>query len=165
MTRRTVRAATAGDADAIARVWVDMASYYAWLDPERFRVPQADGLVEWIEKSLDSSDDQTTLVAEDAGQVVGFLEAHIIAPRENAPKQLMREAGQTRLIIDVIGVERPSWRHGVGTELMLAAEQWGRQKGAELAVVDTYVDSPVSVPFYERLGYQPRQLSYRKLIP
>jgi GNAT superfamily N-acetyltransferase len=96
---------------------------------------------------------------------VGSLEAHIIAPRENASKQLMREAVQTRLIIDVIGVERPSWRHGVGTELMLAAEQWGRQKGAELAVVDTYVDSPVSVPFYERLGYQPGQLSYRKLIP
>jgi GNAT superfamily N-acetyltransferase len=164
MTRPTIRGAKQEDVDGMARVWLDMARYYASLNPDRFRVPQADGLVEWIAQSLDPSDDQITLVAEHAGHVVGFLVAHIIAPRENAPKQLMREAGQTRLIIDVIGVERPSWRQGVGTELVLAAEQWGRNRGAELVVVDTYVDSPVSVPFYERLGYQPAQLSYRKFL-
>jgi hypothetical protein len=72
MTRRTVRAATAGDADAIARVWVDMASYYASLNHERSSVPQADGLVEWIEKSLDPSDDQTTLSSRGRGASRGL---------------------------------------------------------------------------------------------
>ena len=76
----------------------------------------------------------------------------------------MKEAGRTRLIIDVVGVDRGLWRQGAGTELMRAAEDWGRLKGAELAVVDTYADSPVSVRFYEKIGYEPTQLSYRKSI-
>ena len=164
MSRATIRSATPKDADDLAHVWVDMARYYTSLDPERFRMPQEEGLAAWIMTRLDPSHGHITLVAEHAGHVVGFLEAHLIAPRENAPYQLMREAGKMRLIIDIVGVDRESWGQGVGTDLILAAEEWGRFHGAEIAVVDTYTASPVSVPFYEKMGYRPAQVSYSKPI-
>lgn len=35
----------------------------------------------------------------------------------------------------------------------------GREQGATLAATDTYVDSPLSVPFWqERMGYRPRSV-------
>jgi GNAT superfamily N-acetyltransferase len=62
-------------------------------------------------------------------------------------------------------VERGYWRRGVGTKLMRAAEEWGKDCGATLVCLDTWVDSPVSVPFYEEgLGYSRRQVGFRKRL-
>jgi len=48
---------------------------------------------------------------------------------------------------------------------MDAAEEWGRSNGAAIALLDTYVGSPVSVPFYEqRMGYERRALYFRKTL-
>ena len=42
-------------------------------------------------------------------------------------------------------------------------EAWGRDRGAEMARLDTYAGSPVSVPFYEqRMGYQRRSIVFQK---
>jgi hypothetical protein len=40
--------------------------------------------------------------------------------------------------------------------LLAAAHQWGARAGATLARLDTYADSPTSVPFYHRMGYARR---------
>ena len=42
----SVRAARPGDGDAIARVWLNAAAYYADLDPAHFQVPSGKGLHE-----------------------------------------------------------------------------------------------------------------------
>ncbi|WP_354670916.1 GNAT family N-acetyltransferase [Actinomadura sp. DC4] len=57
------------------------------------------------------------------------------------------------------------YRHrGVGTALMEAAEEWGRSQGAVVAVTDTDLVSPLSVPFHvERMGYR-RQAVLRKVL-
>ena len=47
-------------------------------------------------------------------------------------------------------------RSGVATALLAAAHHWGAQAGATLASLDTYADSPTSVPFYHRMGYTRR---------
>jgi len=99
--------------------------------------------------------------------MVGFLEALIQGPVESADQQLVHEVRVRRLAVNALGVERSSWRKGVGTELMRAAERWGRERGATLSVLDTYVDSPVSVPFYEdRMGYRRRSIRFvKRLLP
>ena len=53
---------------------------------------------------------------------------------------------------------------GEGSQALLtAAEAWGRDRGAEVVRLDTYADSPVSVPFYEqRMGYQRRSIVFQK---
>jgi GNAT superfamily N-acetyltransferase len=56
-------------------------------------------------------------------------------------------------------------RQGVATKLVQAAEDWGRKRGAVVAICDTFIDSPLSVPFWERrMGYKRRAIIFRKRL-
>ena len=148
----------------MARIWVDVCRYYAEMDPEAFQVPKEDGLVEWFVGFLGepSLADELSLVAEIDGEVVGSIEAKLIEPMEGAERQLLRELGDKRLSIETLTVERDHWRSGVGSALMEAAEAWAKERGATRSATYTYIDSPVSVPFYEKLGYKRRSINFRK---
>jgi ribosomal protein S18 acetylase RimI-like enzyme len=74
----------------------------------------------------------------------------------------VREVGVRRLSVDALAVAERFRRQGVGRMLMEAAERWGRRRGAELVVLDTWIDSPLSVPFYDALGYRRRQIKFDK---
>ena len=47
-------------------------------------------------------------------------------------------------------VPNTGWRRGAGRALLETAEAWGRDRGAEAVRLDTWAESPVSVPFCER---------------
>jgi hypothetical protein len=48
---------------------------------------------------------------------------------------------------------------------MEAVEQWGRDRGAVLVLLDTWVRSPQSVPFYQRrMGYQRASIVFEKRL-
>jgi GNAT superfamily N-acetyltransferase len=162
-----VRRARAGDGEDLARVWLDNASYYCSLDPGSFRVPERDGLGEWMERGLKNppQGEWITLVGQLDGRTVGFLEAHLVGPIEDADKQMVTELGEMRLVVNALGVEQAFWRQGVATALMNEAEQWGRAKGATLVSVETNADSPVSVPFYEQgVAYRRAHIGFRKRL-
>src|ERR1700704_4122904 len=59
-----------GDGDGLAQVWLDTGHYYADLAPERFQVPEAAGLAEWMEErwTLRQGEAQFDRVAELDGQ-------------------------------------------------------------------------------------------------
>lgn len=162
----TVRPARSGDGAGISRAWLSAAGYYADLDPEHFQVPDAEGLAEsWDSQFARHSDDSLDLVAEVGGQLIGWLWARIEPPGPNAAAQLTREHGWVRLEVASLIVERSHWRGGAGTALLEAAEAWGRAHGAQVARLDTYVHSPVSVPFYEEhMGYQRRAIVFQKRL-
>jgi GNAT superfamily N-acetyltransferase len=83
-----------------------------------------------------------------------------------APRAWPR-AGKTSsaTTVDALLIDRDQWRHGAGTVLLEAAEAWGRDRGAQVARLDTYAHSPVSVPFYEdRMGYQRRSIIFQKQL-
>lgn len=162
----TVRRARSGDGAGIAQAWLSSAAYYAGLDPGHFQVPRAEGLAESWDKQLgQDSRASLQLVAEAGGRVIGWLSARIELPEDNAAAQLTREHGWTRLAVDALVVDRSHWREGAGTALLEAAETWGRDRGAQVARLDTYAHSPVSVPFYEdRMGYQRRSIVFQKRL-
>ena len=82
---------------------------------------------------------------------------------DTAPWQSQRDLGYPRLLIGFVGTSDKHKRTGVATALVEAAEQWGRDHGARVAVCDTYIDSPLSVPFWEeRMGYERRAVILRK---
>ena len=160
-----IRAPRAGDGDGVARSWLDAGAYYATLNPDLFQIPQADGLAQRLEEWLLSitAEDAHALVAEKDGQVVGFITAAVERPVENAAGQVLRDLGRVRLVIHALVVQEAHRRQGIGTRLMEAAEEWARGRGAVIALVDTYIESPLSVPFYEkRMGYSRRALRFRK---
>jgi len=161
-----IRPARPGDGEGLARVWLSAGAYYADLDPAHFQVPSADGLAESFEaaiKATSGSHDRLRLVADWNGQVAGWLTAHVEHPADNTAHQLVRDLGWIRLMVDALVVDQALWRQGTGTALLEAAESWGRDRGASMVRLDTYVRSPVSVPFYERhMGYQRRSIYFVK---
>ena len=164
MDEVVVRPTVPSDARRLADIWIDDAAYYAELDPGAFRVP-ARAEVERVPIGEQTADTQLSLVAEIDGTVAGFVDAHVVSPVEDAGAQLISELDATRVIVDALVVERKYWRRGAGTALLGAVEEWGRARGATIVCLDTYLHSPVSVPFYEQhMGYERRSVSFRKRL-
>jgi GNAT superfamily N-acetyltransferase len=155
------------DGDDLVDAWEDSRTYYSDLDPELFRAPHPQHLVsaERFVASLrraGEAPDRFARVADHTGRVVGYIIARLEEPVDHAHEQLMRDLGKRRAYIEALGVHRTSWQRGVGRALMGAAERWARDGGAAVIRTDTHYDSPVSVPFYEAMGYQRQAIIFRK---
>ena len=152
----------------MARAWSDAGRFYVGVDPSDFQVPDEDGLVEWLEcgvEAMESDQDLALLVGERDGEVVGWVGARLVTPVSDARWQLQRELALTRLIIDAVAVAEEHRGAGAGHDLVLAAERWGRERGATVAVADGNWASGLVPRFYEaRLGYRRRSVSLRKRL-
>ena len=161
-----IRHPRAGDGAGLAQSWLDAGTYYNQLTPDLFQVPEQDGLAAWFEDGIfERPPDELYLVAEYSGQAVGFIEAVIEPPLPDAAWQFIRDLAYPRLYINALVVQRAYWRQGIGKQLLIAAEEWGQNRGAHIAFLDTFSESPVSVSFYEqRMGYQRRSIRFQKLM-
>ncbi len=134
--------------------------------PERFRIPDPEGLAAFIVADLagerEPQADALALVAELDGRVVGSLTARLLPPLDSARYQVIEGLSQTRVYVDHIRVDPPFRRRGVATELLTAAERWGREHGAASIALDTYAESPLSLPFYEAVGYRRASIVFEK---
>ena len=152
----------------MARIWRDTGRFYVDVNAGDFQVPHEEGLVDWLEsgvEAMESDPDLALLVAEDDGEVIGWVGARLVTPVSDAPWQLQRELAATRLIIDAVGVADEARGHGTGVHLVQAAERWGRERGASIAVADGNWESGVVPRFWEnRLGYRCRSVSLRKAL-
>lgn len=161
----TVRPATAEDAVGIASLSRETAAYYTTLAPERFKAPDEEGLVEFFRDDDEWRDrtDTIALVAEVDGEVAGYLEASLQPPLDSARWQTQRDLAETRLFINFVGTADAHQRQGVATRLVEAAEEWGRSQGAAVAICDTFLGSPLSMPFWEqRMAYERQSVIFRK---
>lgn len=160
----SVRTARPGDGAAIARLHLENAAYYHELAPTAFRLPDRAGLAEFVQLR-DDSDLETALelVAEIDEEIAGHIAAHVVAPDDTARFQMVPYLALPRLWIDSLGTFRRFWRRGVGGVLVEAAEAWGRERGAVVVLCDTWLGSPVSLPFWEgRMGYSRRAVILEK---
>jgi GNAT superfamily N-acetyltransferase len=163
----TIRAARDDDAAGIARLGLENSAYYAELAPALFRLPDEEGLDEFIERDREwrEGPDTLALVADDDGTIAGYLEASLQRPDETAHWQGQRDLSEVRLFINFVGTADAYKRQGVATRLVQAAEEWGREQGAVVALCDTFIESPLSVPFWEqRMGYDRRAIIFRKRL-
>jgi GNAT superfamily N-acetyltransferase len=163
----TIREARDRDAAGIVRLGRQNSAYYVRLAPQHFRFPDEEGLVQFIENDRDwrEGPDTLALVAEEEGAIAGYLEASLQRPDETARWQAQRDLSAIRLLINYVGTADEYKRRGVATKLVQAAEEWGRERGAVVALCDTFVDSPMSVPFWEqRMGYERRAIVFRKRL-
>jgi GNAT superfamily N-acetyltransferase len=165
VTGITVRAAQPGDGEAIGLLSTDSAAYYLEVAPNDFRLPDEEGRAEWLDSFLPADGEgEIALVAEADGDVVGYLEARLEGPLDSARYQTNPELAERRMFIGALLTARAHWRRGVGSALVDAAETWGQEHGATVAIMDTYVDSPVSVPFWKGRGYRTRAVIMRKRL-
>ena len=155
-----------GDGEGCARAWRDAGRYYAALVPDVIQEPSPEGLAEWFEGLIreERGDDSLWLVAVDGDRLVGTISAEVARPDPDARWQIQRDLSRARLVINALAVVEERRRGGVGTALMNAAEEWGRSRGAVVAVTDTNLHSPSSVPFYESLDYDRNAVIFRKSL-
>jgi len=162
-TAVTIRPGRAADATAITRMYLEFGRFYLGLDADDFQLPDEDGLLEYVEADVETEPGAVCLVAELDGEPAGALWARIVEPRDDARFQINPNFGATQLYIDFLMTAEEHRRRGVGAALVAAAEQWGRERGATVALCDTYAASPLSVPFWhDGMGYRTRSLNLVK---
>lgn len=162
----SIRPVRPGDGVACAQLWRDMGSLFTSLNPHTFRIPAAEGLAEWFEEINALARDKpekAKLLAEVGGVVAGMIVATLHEPIDPLGRELQTDFNRRRLHIDLLCVADAHRRHGVGSALMRAAEAWGRERGAEVVILETEANNPMSVPFYEqRMGFSAEALVFRK---
>jgi GNAT superfamily N-acetyltransferase len=150
-----IRQARSGDGRGIADLHLDTASSLHVLDPNRFKLPESNGMPEWIDADLATvGTDWNCFVAVEDGRIVGQVEAKLHPPVEPARFQTIAELGDVRGEVNSLGVLSSHRRRGIGQAPMEAAEEWLRGRGASVVILDTFLRSPESVPFYESIGYE-----------
>lgn len=154
------------DAPMLARAWLDQAATYAALDPETFVVPEAHGLGTWLATSLAEQADpdrRLVLVADIDTAAVGFVVAAVVAPHATPRYQLHRDLRSTQVRIEALVVDRDRWREGVGTRLLVAAEQWARNRGAVGITAQAHPAGPAAA-FLTASGYAARAAMYGRSL-
>ena len=163
----SIRRATGNDAPDLAELWIEFGRYYAELNPAHYQEPKRDGLVEWFHRQLNEQEgeDQTWLVAEGPGRLLGSIHGEVWRPREDAAWGLIRDDTETALKINHLIVSEAERRKGIGRALMEAVEMWGRSRGATRAFLISTADSPSSLPFYEDgMGYWRKTVGFWKSL-
>jgi GNAT superfamily N-acetyltransferase len=160
-----VRRATRDDVYALAELSLESSAFYARLAPEIFAEGEREGFAEWVAAEWDDGPDTLALVAEVDGTIAGYVEAVVQEPEPWRRFFGNRDLRERRLFVNALLTAEAYRRRGVATRLVEQAEDWGRERGASVALLDTWADSPVSVPFWERrMGYRRRSLVLRKRL-
>ncbi len=151
-----VRAATAGDTDALVRLHLDSARYHAALDPALYRVPDEEAYRRLATAQL-ADPDTVVLVAESADQIVGVV---MLAPIDEPPDySILRPVAALDLGIVVDQAVR---HRRVGRQLMAAAETAARERGATAIILDMHAENLPARRLYESLGYRTFGLLMRR---
>jgi len=162
-----LRAARPGDGAALAVAWLDNAQYYVERFPDDFRVPDEDGLEAWFEEGLAErlSATELHLVATVDGAVAAFVYARLTLPDHHASRQMLADYPHPRVHVEALGTANAYQRQGLATLLVEAVEAWARDHDARAISAETYLDSPVSIPFWEeRMGYRRRSVKLTKRL-
>ncbi len=140
-----VRPACADDAEAIARLSAELG-YAAAPEDTVSRLT-----------ALLADERQLVVVAEDDGNVVGWLQA---------TAGLVLESGFRVEIVGLV-VAAAARRRGVGRELVQRAETWAVGVGARVLVVRSNIARTESHRFYPALGFTAAKTQhvYRRILP
>lgn len=146
-----IRRIAPGDLNAVAVVYLESAKHHYSIDPERYVLPEWAEILARIEERLRASEagESVTLIAVLAGEVVGFIDA-VLDRSEDLMHQDILYCRAMELAV------APGYRsRGIGKLLLLAAEDWGREQGAEFALLEHLAGNTRAGAFYEqRMGYR-----------
>ena len=148
----TIRRAVQEDADGITRTFIESAEHHASLDSELYFVPAAENIAaryrEGRQHAAEGRAESITLVAELSGDIVGFIDARLYQPTDAMHRQMIY------CLVSEIAVRREHQNHGIGGQLLQAAEDWGRRQGAEFAILEYHGANAGAGAFYRHMRYR-----------
>ena len=145
----TIRRAERSDLDALGRLGATLMRIHYAFDPKRFIAPYAGvehGYASFLGSVLDAPDN-AVFVAEQDGTIAGYVYAALEPP---SWKELRGPAG---FIHDVI-VDEARRRSGIATQLMQAALDWLRDRGAPRALLGSAAPNAEAQRLFRRLGFR-----------
>lgn len=155
----TISTATEDDLDALCGLFIEAGSFHQAGEPDVFlKVDNAD----WLrERPLESiiGEDASILVAEERGQVIGFIQIVIASTRDIPVLVQKRFAAVENLVIT------EAFRgKGIGRALMEAAHQWALDKGLDEVQLTVWEFNEAARGLYESLGYETASRKLRKRL-
>jgi ribosomal protein S18 acetylase RimI-like enzyme len=149
MDNTLIRLATESDAPSLGRLGVLLLKIHYDFDQKRFMAPQGnteEGYARFLNSQLKDKD-SVIFLAERDGAIIGYVYARL-EPR--SWKELREPAG---FIHDVF-VDESSRRLGVAQQLMEAAIEWLRAKGAPRVLLGTAARNTAAQRLFDRLGFR-----------
>ncbi|HEU0026015.1 MAG TPA: GNAT family N-acetyltransferase [Ktedonobacterales bacterium] len=141
----TIRRATLTDYPGFARVAWETQEHHVALLPDVFRSVDVAVPEEYFAQ-LVTEDDSDVLVAERAGEIVGY--AALYLRRATLDIQVPRTVG----FIGNFGVAEACRRMGAGRLLFEACRDWTREKGGASLDLDCWEANQGAMRFYEEMG-------------
>jgi ribosomal protein S18 acetylase RimI-like enzyme len=140
------------------RVWHEFMDYHRRISAmDNELVDKAGELwMQYFERHV-RSPKRKALIAEQDGQVIGFLLGEIQKrpPIFRAPYQAY---------VDSIGVVESKRNQGIGGLMMDCFAMWASEKGAPYIMLHVVIENAAAIRFYEKHGYKAMGLSQRKLL-
>jgi len=155
-----IRTASDDDIEALVDIYVSSARHHVALDPDPYVVPEPEAVAKHLRETLDLDQEESVrLVADVGGRVVGSARIEL---RHPSPASMLRPVLAAWVDVAVLEGQRGN---GIGSRLMQAAEQWAREHGAGLMMLDASVANLDALRFYEqRHGYRRSGVLMRKPI-
>lgn len=145
----TIRRAERRDVEALGRLGAMlMRTHYAF-DQHRFLPPgeSPESGYGWFLGTLLDSAESCVLVAEDEGEVAGYVYAEL---EPMSWKELRGPAG----FVHDVAVREESRHSGVAAELMRAAIDWLREHGAPRVILWTATPNQPAQRLFQALGFR-----------
>ena len=156
-----IRPSRPADAEAITRVYMESAEHHAQADPERCYVPDRGAILERYRNNSQHPESELpaiTLVAEQKGEIVGFLDAQIQHPFDPMLRPVLY------CFIADVAVAQSHRGAGIGEQLMRAIEDWARQNGAVYSSLIYNKGNERVARLYQRLGYSTGSVGVTKRL-
>ncbi|MEO6956821.1 MAG: GNAT family N-acetyltransferase [Antricoccus sp.] len=130
-----------------------VAGIAPWRDEHAARASYVD-TVAWSIDHSDGDQEMAVFVAEDDDGLAG-----IVTVMEKG-----HFTGQKDAYVEGLAVGERRSRSGVGTELMSAAEGWGRKRGHTRLLIETGAANKVAREFYGAIGYEEEEVKLSKAL-
>jgi ribosomal protein S18 acetylase RimI-like enzyme len=156
---RSYREATSADLQAICALGEEVNALHHRAFPEVFAGPGVHDrdAAHWF--SSVGKDAATTFVAEEAGELVGFVNVSIVT-ESHSLLQPMRFGR-----VGSVSVTEARRSQGIGRGLMKLAQDWVVQRGGTELRLNVWTFNTQALRMYEELGYEMRSHSLVKRLP
>lgn len=149
----TIRKAKKEDSEVLENLYTELEEDAVLYQPEHFVFSKKSQRSKQLEQILES-ENQIMLVAEDAGNVIGF--AHVIFAHA---KEISCLKPQSNIYLQDLVVTKELRSRGTGTLLLNAAKKYGKEKGADFFRTQVFPQNKDGLRFYERNGFSLKMLT------